>query len=430
MNLPFLTPLLAYPAKMTLMSAFFHIYYRLFLRNSSRHAYNRFYFLATTVLALSIPLLRLPLPDAWTTAISRTDLFIQPGQATSIDINAAKIGPPGASGWLLPRQPMYYYIAYIAIALLFLWPLLRTLRYLFLLSRIHASERMPGFRLYHTRDPGTPFSFLRHLFWNDSIPLDTAKGQAILQHELVHIRQHHSIDLLFFETVRALAWCNPFFHFQLRDLKLVHEFLADHYALQTLALQPGGHARADYAEWLVLEAAGSAHPSTHHFYSAHLKKRVTMILQPSGPRGLLRQTLVLPLTILLCCAFAQTPSRHLTAPGRELMRFYLRGIRYPPAALQAGKEQTVSFSLRIGEHNQLLAFNSTGTEPAGDSANTGRITVTARAKAETLPTGEDKKDVFEEELRTVSAKIPVDTTIAYPPGEYAFTIIFRLEPAQ
>jgi len=426
MNLPLLTPLLAYLAKMTLMSAFFYIYYRLFLRNSSRHAYNRFYFLATTVLALFIPLLRLPLPDAWTAAI------VHPGPDGYIDINAAKTGPRSPDWHLFPRLSIYYYIAYIAIALLFLWPLLRSLRYLFLLSRNHPSERMPGYRLYHTREPGTPFSFLRHLFWNDSIPLDTAKGQAILQHELVHIRQHHSIDLLFFETVRALAWCNPFFHIQLRDLKLVHEFLADHYALQTLPPQPGGYPRADYAEWLVLEAAGSAHPSTHHFYSNHLKKRVTMILQPTRPRGLLRQTAALPLTILLCCAFAQTPARHLATPGKELMHFYTRHLRYPPAALQQGLEQTVSFSLRIGEHNQLLEFKPKPVNEVAAGVNTGRITVTARAVqvGKTVSPRTAEPDFFMQELKAVSEGISTDTTIAYPPGEYAFTIIFRLEPAQ
>jgi hypothetical protein len=131
----------------------------------------------------------------------------------------------------------------------------------------------------------------------------------------------------------------------------------------------------------------------------------------------------------------EDPSRHQIAPGRELMRFYLHHLRYPAAALKEGIEQTESFSLRIGEHNQLLEFKSTGAEKAGTSVNTGRITVRARAMAgtigpETTSLSEDKKNVFVEELRTVSEKISADTTATYPPGEYAFTIVFRLEPAQ
>jgi hypothetical protein len=365
--IPSLIPISLYLAKMTAISAFFFIYYRIFLRNSPRHGYNRSFLLGTMTLALLIPLLRLPFPASWTTAIYQADVFIQPNPATPVVIVTAKRGP-SAVAWLMAHQlSVYCVIAYAGVACLFLWPLLRSLHQLLRLSRTYASERGPGYRLYRTRETGTPFSFFNHLFWNEAIPLDTAKGQAIL--------------------------------------------------------------------WLVMEAAGSAWPSAHSFYSNHLQKRITMILETSRPRGLLRQMAVLPLTILLCCAFAQTPSRHQVAPGKELMHFYLRHLRYPAAAIQEGLEQTESFSLHIGEHNQLLEFKSIGAEQAGAGISTGRITVKARAVARTIgtrssPLPEDKKDVFVEELRTVSSSISTDTTATYPPGEYAFTIKFRLEPAQ
>ena len=424
-----LIPILLYLAKMTAVSALFFIYYRIFLRHSPRHTYNRCYLLGTMTLALLIPLLRLPLPAAWAAAIHPADLFFQPIPAAPAAITNAKTGPSTAA-WLMGNQlNVYCLLVYSGIACLFLWPTLRSLQHLHRLCRTYTPERCPGYRLYRTRETGTPFSFFNHLFWNEAIPLDTAKGQAILQHELVHIRQRHSLDLLCFETIRALAWCNPFFYLQLRELKLVHEFLADREALQVVTPQPGGLSRTDYAEWLVLEAAGSARPSTHSFYSHHLQIRITMILQTSRPRGLLRQAAVLPLTILLCCAFARTPSRHQVTPGRALMHFYLRHLRYPGAALQQGLEQTVSFSLRIGEHNQLLEFKPIPTMAGQTDSNTGIVTVKARAiqGIKIGSPGADKKDVFEEELRTVSEGIPTDTTAAYPPGEYTFTIVFRLE---
>jgi BlaR1 peptidase M56 len=307
MILSSLIPTLLYLAKMTAISALFFLYYRMFLQNAHRHDYNRFYLLGTMILALLIPIMRLPFPAAWTAAIRAADLFIPSTPATPVAMITAKRGPSSA-GWLMtPLLSIYCVIAYTGVALLFLWPLLRSLSQLLRLSRSYASERGPGYRLYRTRETGTPFSFFHHLFWNEAIPLDTPKGQAILQHELAHIRQQHSLDLLCFETIRALAWCNPFFHLQLRELKLVHEFLADRQALQIVTPQRGGSVRTDYAEWLVLEAAGSARASTHSFYSNHLQKRITMILQTSRPRGFLRQTAVLPLTILLCCGFAKTP---------------------------------------------------------------------------------------------------------------------------
>jgi hypothetical protein len=420
---------ISYLAKTTLISAIFFAYYLLFLRDSPRHVYNRCYLLGTTLLALLIPLLRLPLPASWAETV--THFPLQPGQAAPDPINAAKTGPP-PTGW---REPgllsLYYSVAYAGVVLLFFWPLFRSLRYLSMLSRHSISEQMPGFRLYQTLEPGTPFSFFHHLFWNEAIPLDTPKGQAILQHELVHIRQKHSMDILFLEMVRALGWCNPFLHLQLRELKLVHEYLADDYALQSIAPQADHSARAAYAEWLVLQAAGTAHSPALHFYSSPLQKRITMILQTSRPRGPLRQLVALPLIIILCCAFAHGPDHRSIKPDKAMMRFFNRHLRYPPAALHKGLEETVSFFFRIGEHNQLLEFKSPDADQP--TANSGIITVTARARAktETVSPGEDKKADFVEEVQGVTTKISLDTTAVYKPGDYSFTIKFRIEePAQ
>ena len=114
------------------------------------------------------------------------------------------------------------------------------------------------------------------------------------------------------------------------------------------------------------------------------------------------------------------------------MRFYNHHLRYPAAALQQGLEQTVSFSLRIGEHNQLLEFKPKAVNEAAADVNTGRITVTARAVRvdKTVSPGTAEPDFFMQELKAVSYNISTDTTAIYPPGEYAFTIKFRLEPAQ
>jgi hypothetical protein len=48
----------------------------------------------------------------------------------------------------------------------------------------------------------------------------------------------------------------------------------------------------------------------------------------------------------------------------------------------------------------------------------------------TASPGAAEPDFFMQELRSVSEAMSKDTTATYPPGEYAFTIKFRLEPAQ
>jgi hypothetical protein len=414
---------------MILISTIFFAYYRFLLRDAHGHIYNRWYLLGTTLLALLIPLLRLPLPATWAETFT---LFLpQPGQPPSVPVNIAKTGPPPGYSQQPGQLSLYFSIAYAGIALLFSVPLFRSLCYLLRLSRTHIPLQMPGVRLYQTREPGTPFSFFNLLFWNEAIPLDSPKGQAILQHELVHIHQRHSLDLLFFEIVRAFAWCNPIYYFQFRELKLVHEYLADDCAWRSIALPSDHSTRASYAEWLVLQAAGATKSPSHQFFSSPIQKRITMILQTSRPRGPLRQLVALPLTILLCCAFAHRPTHPTCPPDKALMRFFNRQLRYPPAALQKGLEGTVSFFFRIGEHNQLLEFKS--ANPGQPATNSGIITVKARAqsKTEALSRGEQKEADFMEEVHTVATKIPLDTNTAYTPGDYSFTIQFQIEkPAQ
>ena len=51
------------------------------------------------------------------------------------------------------------------------------------------------------------FSFFKTIFLGDQ--LITKEHQSIIEHELVHIKQKHSLDLMFFELMRKLCWFNP-----------------------------------------------------------------------------------------------------------------------------------------------------------------------------------------------------------------------------
>ena len=50
------------------------------------------------------------------------------------------------------------------------------------------------------------------LFWNKKIELQSEKGEQIFRHELFHIEQKHSRDIIFLEILTAIFWLNPFFH--------------------------------------------------------------------------------------------------------------------------------------------------------------------------------------------------------------------------
>ncbi len=60
--------------------------------------------------------------------------------------------------------------------------------------------------------------------------LNSPAGKQILRHELFHVKQKHSLDILLLEIFSILLWFNPFCHFIRQELKAIHEYSADAYA--------------------------------------------------------------------------------------------------------------------------------------------------------------------------------------------------------
>ena len=71
-----------------------------------------------------------------------------------------------------------------------------------------------------------PFSFFGWIFLY--LPeLDEKKREEILKHEQAHVRQWHSVDVIFSEVVNIICWFNPFSWLLKSEIRLNLEFLAD-----------------------------------------------------------------------------------------------------------------------------------------------------------------------------------------------------------
>ncbi|MBX2840696.1 MAG: M56 family metallopeptidase, partial [Flammeovirgaceae bacterium] len=70
------------------------------------------------------------------------------------------------------------------------------------------------------------FSFFNYIFFNRKLfPANTQ--ETLIKHELVHIKQWHSVDVLILEILQTIFWFNPLFHFFGKSLQNEHEYLAD-----------------------------------------------------------------------------------------------------------------------------------------------------------------------------------------------------------
>ncbi|SNZ01250.1 M56 family metallopeptidase [Flagellimonas pacifica] len=75
------------------------------------------------------------------------------------------------------------------------------------------------------------FSFFRNVFMGADIPNE--KQENILAHEMVHVKQRHSMDLMFFEVMRIVFWFNPLVYVYQNRISELHEFIADAQASKT-----------------------------------------------------------------------------------------------------------------------------------------------------------------------------------------------------
>ncbi len=289
-----------YLAKLVLASALLFGYYRLFLRNRVFHQYNRYYLLSATLASLILPLIHLPMPGAFpltgqTQAIAHALHAIVPGDWKE-PATAAAPGPGARPMW---NAPLLLTGIYAGTMLLLLGTYFRQLLHIRRLPKKYPMERLGRIDLYMTREPGTPFSFLNRLFWNEEIDIDSARGRQIFLHEWYHIRQQHTLDLLWLKAVLSIFWVNPFFYLIYREIRTIHEFLADRYAVVD-------GDRYEYAELLVWHSIYDRPLSLlHPFFQSSIKRRITMLTELHSTRpGYWSRIMVLPVTFLLLSAFA------------------------------------------------------------------------------------------------------------------------------
>jgi TonB-dependent SusC/RagA subfamily outer membrane receptor len=269
-----------YLLKVILCSGILFSYYHLVLRNKAFHQWNRFYLLGAVVVSLTVPLIKFTVeqtpdtaPFLFTTTQS-ADVFVLHIQKSSPSITAEQ--------WIM--------IAYAVVSLGILMLLLRSLITIHKIIKQHQVHIIDNIRFVDTEVKGTPFSFLQYIFWNHAINLNTETGKQIFQHELVHVRERHTLDKLFLQIVLCLFWCNPFFWLVRRELTMIHEFIADKKAVK----EYGTKAFAA----MILQTVYPQHYNalTNSFFQSSIKRRIAMITKINNPRwSYIRRILALPL---------------------------------------------------------------------------------------------------------------------------------------
>jgi len=329
----------------------FYAFYRLLLAKETYFMLNRLYLLSAGVLSLVIPFIR---PE-W---------FASQPAARQVQIRVEDLNAMIAQVIVAP-DPDQFNWAKFALSVYIIGAAFFTLLFLF---------RLIGVRhLLSTQQKGMAFSFLNKKRIDNELP----ELSTIHRHEEIHIRQLHTIDVLFFELLGIVNWCNPIIYLYKHTIKNIHEYLADDAA---------AYFQGDKEQYamLLLSKAFSVDQNilTNSFFNKSLiKKRIYMLhKQRSRKTAILKYGLFLPLfavTLLLSSATIRkneelkAVAEEISRPAQEILAVndlkpfysYLQGtIKYPATALekQLQGNSIVQFTVSKGEVNDISVFSKLG----------------------------------------------------------------------
>ena len=182
--------------------------------------------------------------------------------------------------------------------LTFVWLSVSTCR-LAQLIRMSEKKRYGNYILVIPRQPIASFSWGRYIVISASDY--SRQSEEVLLHEMMHLRNHHTLDLLFMQIFLLVHWFNPVIWLLKRELQEIHEFEADNGVINT------GVDATKYQLLLVKKAVGTRlYSMANGFNHSKLKKRITMMLKERTNRwARLKLLLAVPVMAGALYVFAQ-----------------------------------------------------------------------------------------------------------------------------
>ncbi|SMG06139.1 M56 family metallopeptidase [Arenibacter troitsensis] len=261
----------------------FLIVYDLFLKRETFFQWNRAYLIGTFVLSLLLPWIKI---EAFKTTVS-SEYFIYPEYLWGMDMSEGMVvAPENSPSFDLSAIEIIFYGGMVIAALLFAYKLFQINR----LKRHGEIRYFKDFTRVLVRNSNIAFSFFRSIFLGDQVL--QKEHQSIIQHELVHIEQRHTWDLLFFELVRIIGWFNPLVYVYQNRVSELHEFIADAKVAKT--------HKAEQYQLLLSQVFQTQHISfINQFFKTSLVKKRIVMLQKSKSKKVwqLKYLLLLPLVV-------------------------------------------------------------------------------------------------------------------------------------
>lgn len=190
--------------------------YHLVLEKEKMNIFNRFYLLFSIVFSFAIPFITIEV-------ITKT---IAPIQQTYTYVAQENIKVPEIKE-TIDYTPIVLWSLYALVTSILLFRYFRNI--LKIVSNIKSNQitEYKNAKLVLLEEQTPPHTFLNYIFLNKADYQNRKINKQLYAHELIHVNQRHTFDVLFVEAVKTVFWFNPIFIFYKKAIQLNHEFLAD-----------------------------------------------------------------------------------------------------------------------------------------------------------------------------------------------------------
>lgn len=350
--------------EMNVLLAVFAVIYLLAFRKDKLFHFNRAYLLAALALSAIVPHLTFQVGSG------------SPMQSFVVSLPAITVGgeAANASGHAAPAAGisivdilLWVWIAGMAsMTIRFAWRWLKLALYI----RKNYSHTQSGIRWVTHDGPiciAGPY-LLAPKAWHDQTE------HPVIQHELVHLRQGHTLDVILGEVLTIVCWFNPLAYQLKKALREVHEYLADDAVMQQHDIDRGA-----YCQWIIQLAT---RPNTltlaHTFSPSPIKNRLAMLHeQTHWKAALLKRALLLPLvaitlTFAACKKDSSTPVYSEQEAPIDSTKFEALKEEFRPIAKQLidmRRSEKIGLPYRLFDEGEVLEVAEVMPEyPGGTEA--------------------------------------------------------------
>ena len=286
--------ILLYLLKSTSILGLFLIVYYFVLRKDTNFESNRYFLLLGLVCAFSFPFLEFTQITYIETEPISSSVFSSGNEISSSPVQNFPLVETESFNWLKLLLNLYI-VGVIFMGIRFLFQLLS----LFNILRLPKKRDAEGFYHIELTKKTSPFSFFHFIGYHlPSYQKDELK--LIIEHEKVHGKQYHSIDVMLHQLMLVFLWFNPFAWWYNKQMLENLEFIADRNVTTKNNVD-----QKEYALTLLKTSNHHHSPSLgNSFYQSLIKKRIVMLHKNASSKyAWAKSILILPLLSLFLWSF-------------------------------------------------------------------------------------------------------------------------------